>query len=59
MQLVILNGIVDAAFFVPEVLESTLKPFIDSEYPDGHRFQQDKDPVYQRLLAYRNDTRSL
>ena len=29
-----------------QILESALLPFIDTVYPDGHRFMQDNDPKH-------------
>ena len=48
----------DAAFYVNEILEKTLLPFINSRFPDGHRFQQDNNPKYTSRLAQDFITRS-
>ena len=43
--MVILTQIMDARFCV-NILRVGLLPFIESQYPDHHRFQQDNDPKY-------------
>lgn len=32
---------------VEEILSNGLLPFIQSTFPDGHRFQQDNDPKHE------------
>ena len=41
----------DATFYVKEILEKTLLPFIESRFPNGHRFQQDNDPKQRSRLT--------
>ena len=41
----ILTGIMDAPVYV-SILQQTLVPFIESVYPDSHRFMQDNDPKH-------------
>ena len=39
----VFEGKMDAEMYV-DILEKTLKPFIDEVYPDSHRLFQDNDP---------------
>jgi len=50
-RLLIFDGILKSNFFVEEILQNTLLPFIRSVFPDGLRFQQDNDPKHRSNLA--------
>ena len=41
----IFEGIMNAPLYI-QVLEQTLIPFLQSAYPDGHRFMADNDPKH-------------
>ena len=34
-----------------EILENTLKPFVESRFPDGHRMVADNDPKHTSVAA--------
>ena len=45
-RLMIFEGIMDAEFYVTEILTNGLLPFTRQTFPDGYRFQQDNDPKH-------------
>ena len=51
MQLIVFEGIMDAQFYVSEILTNGLLPFIRTTFANGHRFQQYKEPKHTSRLA--------
>jgi hypothetical protein len=47
----IFDGILKSHFFVEKILNQTLLPFIQSIFPEKHRFQQDNNPKHRSKLA--------
>ena len=45
-RLMIFEGIMDAEFYVTEILTNRLLPFVRQTFPDSYRFQQDNDPKH-------------
>ena len=45
-NLLIFNGIMDSIFYQDYILQANLIPFIQQQYPNGHRFMQDNDPKH-------------
>ena len=41
----------DSEFYTESILGDTLLPFINRNFPDGHRFQQDNDPKLTSKMA--------
>ena len=50
-RVLIFSGNMDSTFYVGDILEKTLLPFIQSHFPDGHCFQQDNDLKHTNRLA--------
>jgi len=50
-RLMIFEGIMDAEFYLTEILTNGLLPFVRQTLPDGFRFQQDNDPKHTSNLA--------
>ena len=46
----IFEGIMNAELFI-DILDKTLLPFIDSVYPEGHKFMQDNDPKHSSNMT--------
>ena len=46
----IFDGIMDRFLYV-DILKKTLLPFIEHQFPDGHRFMADNDPKHNSIAA--------
>ncbi|KAJ8049556.1 Transposable element Tcb1 transposase [Holothuria leucospilota] len=48
----IFRGIMDSQYYVEEILQNTLLPFVEQTFPGGnYRFMQDNDPKHRSNLA--------
>ena len=45
--ILIFTGIMRKEFYVEEILDKVLLPFVQSSFSDGYRFQQDNDPKHK------------
>ena len=46
-EILVFTGIMKKEFYVEAILRETLLPFIQEEFPDGYRFQQENDPKHK------------
>ena len=49
-EICIFEGIMNAALYT-DILENTLVPFVNDQFPDGHKFMQDNDPKHTSRQA--------
>lgn len=50
-RILIFKDIMRKEFFTEKILKDTLLPYIQTAFPNGHRFQQDNDPKHKSKLA--------
>ena len=49
-HLKLFTGCVDSGAYI-QILETELVPFLESAFPEGHRFQQDNAPAHTRYSS--------
>ena len=52
-KIMVFEGIMEAEFYVIEILPNGLLPFVQETFRDGYRFQEDNDPKHSSRLAVR------